>query len=143
MSTNRFSTKYDRHEVKGICFDDETLTQQHCIAECDINNILKRYQNTGSLPYLIKQNPQYGDFSSISDYQTSLNTVLHAQAQFNALSSEVRDRFHNDPEKFLSFCNNPDNADEMVRLGLAVAKNPISVENTPIPDKIQETKPKE
>ena len=143
MSKNRFSTKYDRHEVKGICFDDETLTQQHCIAECDINNILKRYQNTGSLPDLIKQNPQYGDFSSISDYQTSLNTVLHAQAQFNALSSEVRDRFHNDPAKFLSFCNNPDNVDEMVKLGLAVAKKPISVETKPNPDTIQETKPKE
>ena len=129
MSKNRFSTKYDRHEVKGICFDDETLTQQHCIAECDINNILKRYQNTGSLPELIKQSPQYGDFSTVADYQSSLNIVLMAQAQFESLSAEVRERFANSPDRFLSFCEDPKNHDEMVRMGLAVAKKVNSVDS--------------
>lgn len=71
---------------------------------------------------MIKQNPQYGDFSNVEEYQTSLNIVIRANDQFNALSSELRDRFQNDPSKFLEFCDNPQNSEELVKLGLAIPK---------------------
>ena len=45
-----------------------------------------------------------------------------AQEQFAALDAAVRSRFDNDPAKFLEFTADPANADEMVKMGLAVAK---------------------
>ena len=103
-------------------FVETTRTKQAFKDECDINNILKRYEKTGVLPDLIKSNPKYGDFSSALTYQESLNTVLHAQEQFEALGSRVRERFNNDPVKFLEFTSDPSNIEEMVKLGLAVKK---------------------
>lgn len=89
---------------------------------CDINNILKRYEQTGVLPDLIKREPRYGDFSSVPSYQESLDIVHRAETQFAALSAEVRDRFGNDPVKMLEFCQDEKNLPEMVKLGLAIEK---------------------
>jgi len=90
--------------------------------ECDINAIVARFTKTGQLPALIKQNPQYGDFSQPQDYMQAMNTVVHAKTQFEALSAKVRERFNNDPQKFLEFATNPANAKEMVDLGLAIKR---------------------
>ena len=53
------------------------------------------------------------------DYQKSLNLVLHAQSQFDALPAHTRARFANDPKMFLEFTSNPENIEEMIKLGLA------------------------
>lgn len=95
--------------------------------ECDINNIMKKFERTGQLPDMIKTNPKYGDFSEPLSYQEAQNIVIHANEQFAALSAKVRERFSNNPQKFLEFCHDPENAQEMVKLGLAVKR--------PAPDK--------
>lgn len=97
-------------------------TKQADKEACDINNILRRYEQTGVLPDLIKREPRYGDFSSVPSYQESLDIVHRAETQFAALSAEVRDRFGNDPVKMLEFCQNEKNLPEMVKLGLAIEK---------------------
>lgn len=107
-------------------------TKQSFKDECDIKTIMRKFENTGALPDMIKKQPHYGDFSSVPDYQSALNLVQHAQMQFDALSAKVRERFGNNPELFLKFATNPANAKEMVDLGLAI-KRPIQgnvVENT-------------
>lgn len=118
----KFRTPWRRPRTAGITFHEATLTKQSFKDECDINNILKRFERTGQLPELIKQNPQYGEFADAPAYQDALNLVLHAQEQFDALSSKVRERFNNDPTKFLEFASNPQNGEEMVRLGLATKR---------------------
>ena len=85
------------HRVQVTC-TEPTKTQQHMKGHVDINEILRRYKNTGELPTMIKNNPQYGDFSDAKSYQEALDTVLHANEQFAALSSHVRERFSNDPK---------------------------------------------
>lgn len=114
-------------------FPEETMTKQAFKDECDINNILRRFEKTGQLPDLIKQNPQYGDFSNVPEYQQALNTVQHAQEQFAALSSKIRERFANDPAKFLQFATDPANAPEMVRMGLATQVAPTPSPASPNP----------
>lgn len=99
----------------------KTRTQQNSKAECDINNIMRKYQATGQLPSMIKNNPRYGDFSNVPDYQGAMETVLLAQHQFEALPSRLRERFYNDPARFLEFVSNKENVSEMVKLGLATA----------------------
>lgn len=115
-------------------------TKQHFKDECDINNILARYEKTGQLPSLIKENPKYGDFSSPLQYQDSLNLVLHAQTQFEALGSRVRERFSNDPQKFLAFMQDPNNIDEMVQLGLAEKRQQNQTNDEPPADPKQTKK---
>lgn len=109
------------HEVGPRVYalrDTETRTKQAFRDDCDINNIMRRYEKTGVLPDIIKTNPQYGDFSEASDYQTALNTVMKAQEQFSALPSKVRERFANDPENFLAFVSDASNKEEMAKMGL-------------------------
>lgn len=99
-------------------------TKQEFKEECDINNILKRYENDGLLPDMIKVDPQYGDFSNVASYQEACNITIKAQEQFLALSAKVRAKFNHDPAEMLAFVANPKNKEELVELGLAV-KAPV------------------
>lgn len=100
--------------------------------ECDINNIMKKYINYGTLPQMINENAQYGDFVDVPTYHESCNIVLKAEEQFNALPANVRKRFGNDPAEMLAFCSNPENLEEMYKLGLAI-KPPENQDNSENP----------
>lgn len=97
----------------------KSRTKQSHKDETNINKIVAKYKKTGILPALIKQNPAYGDFTAVPDYQESLNRVIFAQEQFNGLSAAVRKRFNNDPGEFLEFASNPENKETLYDLGLA------------------------
>lgn len=109
---------YTRKRIQFFT-DPITRTKQSFQDECDINNIMKKYEDTGILPGMIQQNPQYGEFADVPSYHEALNTIAHAHEQFEALSAHTRDRFDNDPAKFLAFVNNPKNGEELIKMGLA------------------------
>lgn len=111
----------DRRKSVSITFKKPSRTRQEFAKDSDINHIMQKYRNNGTLPQLIKRNPQFGDFSNVPDYQEALNTVQRAHEQFEGLSAETRDRFRNSPQAFLEFASDPRNAKELVRLGLAIA----------------------
>lgn len=112
-------TQYHRDIPPGLSFEgQDSLTKQAFADECDINNILKRFEKTGVLPDMIKSDPVYGDFSDAGSYQEALNIVMHAEEQFAALSANVRERFGNDPQRFLEFATDDKNSDEMAKMGL-------------------------
>lgn len=116
-------------KVKQVLTDFEpTRTKQSQKDECDINNILKKYKRTGVISAKIKENPLYGDYSTVTDFRDSVEIILKAQNQFDALPSHIRERFANSPEKFLVFCHDEKNVDEMVKLGLATKKTTINDE---------------
>jgi len=109
----------------GISFKNSpSRTKQSFKDDSDINNITQRYERTGALPDLIQANPRYGDFSDVPTFQEALEVVNLAEAQFSALDAHIRFRFGNDPAQFLAFATNNANLDEMVKLGLAKAKDP-------------------
>lgn len=106
----------------GIDFTgDPGKTDQSQAAECDINNILKNYQRTGVLPNVNKE-ALYADVSNPVSYQEALDLVINAQNQFDALDAHTRQRFSNDPAEFLAFVDDPKNAQELVKLGLATLR---------------------
>lgn len=119
---------------------DETPVKQEFKEECDINVLMKRYQKTGLFPQYPGQSPRYVSNIGAPDYQEALGIVMQAKSDFAALSSELRKRFDNDPQKFLEFCANPDNGDELVSLGLREAPKPepgpvrVEVVNPPSDD---------
>jgi len=95
------------------------MTQQNMAAETDINNIMAKYQKTGVLTHVSKYVGQYGDFSGVPDYKTGLEMVMAAEEMFMSLPAKIRDRFGNDPAKFIDFATNEDNIDELRSMGLA------------------------
>lgn len=110
---------YDRERF-ALTFVNPSLTKQASRDECDINQIMRRYQKTGIVEHVNKYQGRYGDFLQVTDYQTALNQVQAANDAFMSLPSSVRSRFDNDPAKFLEFMENPLNQAEMIKLGLAV-----------------------
>lgn len=99
-------------------FPPHTMAKQSFKAECDINTIMQKYQQTGLLDHVQRVQGSYGDFTSVADYQLHLDQVLAAQDAFMALPSSVRKRFDNDPSHLLGFLADPANRDEAIALGL-------------------------
>lgn len=110
-------TPDDRPDV-GLCCSDKSLTQQSASAECDINQIVKRFERTGVLSHLNDRVARYGDASGSVSYHEALNLVRAAEGMFAALSADIRDRFDNDPGRLLAFLEDPKNRSEAVSLGL-------------------------
>jgi len=85
--------------------------------DTQIRNILIRYAKTGVLGDPSRR-PIFGDFTNTEQFETSLNLVANVRSQFAQLSSEIRNRFQNDPVELLTFLNDPKNNIEAVKLGL-------------------------
>jgi phage internal scaffolding protein len=112
-----FNTAYGKKERVYTDVGDVSLTKQAFKDQCDINFIMKNYEKTGIAPINQRQ-PQYGDFTQVNDYHSALNSVIAAQDHFMSLPAELRARFSNDPGEFISFVENPDNKEELGKLGL-------------------------
>jgi phage internal scaffolding protein len=120
MSRVKNPITYDRDknsDLAKLVFTSPSRTKQSFRDECDINNILKQFNVTGQLPVGSVQ-PQYGDFSGITDYQSALNAVMAAQDSFLQLPAKVRAKFDNDPALFVEFASDEAHKDEMKALGL-------------------------
>lgn len=108
---------------------EPSRTDQSWKDMCDVNLIVAKYKKTGEWFHLARKQGVYADVSEISDYNVSLQKVLNAQNAFNALPSELRNRFGNDPAKLLEFIQDPKNYDEGVKLGLFVKNDDVMTKN--------------
>lgn len=101
----------------GLSCLDPSLAQQNFRDECDINTIMSRFGQGATLPENYRP-PEYGDFSTLHDYHSAMNAVSQAGESFDMLPANLRSRFGNNPETFLSFIFDPLNRPEAVLLGL-------------------------
>jgi len=120
--------KKERVRPVVICPIEEKRTRECSRGECDINNIMNKYIKTGVLAAKIRENPQYGDFSTVVDFQHALDIVRKAEEQFECLPAKIKNRFRNRPEEFLEYVNNPENEQEMIKLGMAIPKEIVKEE---------------
>lgn len=143
MATRKFWTAYDRTrgDIADYTDTSPSLTQQHFKDECDINNIMKHYTESGLLPTGTAATAVYGDFSTVEDYLTALNTIDQATDQFNQLPSKVRDRFRNDPAELLDFILKPENKAEAQAIGLLASEPPPPAPAAPPPPAAPQAKP--
>lgn len=113
---------------------DESLTQQQFAEDCDLNVLAFRFGLVGKpLPVEALDPSYYGDVSDVPDLRAALDLVNDAKNRFMDLPAKLRERFDNQPSKLWSFVNDPDNADEAVRLGL-LAKFQDETPPAPVPD---------
>lgn len=126
----RTEYNYDRNKVSdetATVNNEPSLTRQEFAAEADINTIIERM----GLGYDIPTNttpPMQGDFTNLPDFTAATKMIRHAQEVFNALPAKIRNRFENDPEKYIEFFHDPENELEAIKLGLV---KPKPQEDTP------------
>jgi len=106
------------HERVSISFAKTGRTKQSHKKECDINQIMAKYQKTGVIDHVAKHSENYG-FATSEDLHQSLNIIHTANEMFADLPSQARDKFDNDPAQFLDFVQDPDNKDQLYDLGLS------------------------
>jgi len=115
-----FRTAYGQ-KLKVAIATGDGLTEQNHKDETDINQIVRKYNKTGLIDHLNQFEKQYGDMTGY-DYQDAMNTVAAANTMFEGLPSAIRNKFDNDPAKFINFVDDEANADKLVEMGLAKPK---------------------
>ena len=95
----KFNTRYDPPVVPGVVARGG-LTDQHQKDDCDLNVILRRYR-VGGLPPAPAA--RYEDLTDKPvDLQDAFDRVSAAVAWFDALPSDVRRNYGNDPRAALA-----------------------------------------
>ena len=117
MTTSRFRKPYREFERRPYVPDPVSRTKQSFADECEINNIMAKFQQTGVINHAAKHQASYGEADGTT-FQEAMNIVIEAQEAFSDLPSSLRSRFGNDPAAYLDFVSNEENHPEMERLGL-------------------------
>lgn len=111
---------YDRNATSqqtGLaCDPEEDVTQQQFAEECDINTIVSRFGLTGQLPENPRM-PYEGDFTTVTDFTTAMNSVVAAREAFMEFPAHVRAEFDNDPQKMIAFISDDKNRAKAIELG--------------------------
>lgn len=95
----------------------ESMTQQHHAEACDINTILERYQATGVIEHVNRNQPQYGVVTG-HDFKEAMDIVASAQSSFAELPARAREYFNHDPAQFLDYVEKDPNLDVLDDLNL-------------------------
>lgn len=92
------------HYPRPTVIEGPDLAVQSERDACDINLIMARYQKTGIIDHLNKYQGSYGVHTQM-DYQSAMETLDNVEQMFADLPSTTREKFENDPGKFLMAVN--------------------------------------
>jgi hypothetical protein len=104
----------------------ESLTVQSMSEDADINVLMRRFGVTGKMPDNVRL-PEYGDFEGISDFATALHSVKATAEEFMRIPADIRQRFDNDPQKFLMYVADPANDEQLRKDGFKLAYTPEQI----------------
>lgn len=128
---------YDADAVSdesALVCPEESLTHQEFAEESDINVIIDRF-GIGENPIEAQEWVTNVDIADAPNtYMDVMNQLNQARDQFMSLPAKVRSQFDNDPGRFVDFVSDPNNGDELVRLGLATVR---PVEPAPVSEPAQ------
>lgn len=117
------------------CSKDPGFTVQSDAKDADINVIVARLLKGGMVPPTLGGEPFFGDVSEIGNLADCLMVVQKADRLFMSFPANIRERFDNSPEEFVSFLSDEKNRSEAEELGI-IAKRPVpepAVPATPAP----------
>lgn len=104
--------------ASALYCETPSMAQQQFKEECDINTICERFGITGELP-VNGRVATYGDFAQVNDFHSAMQAIRSAEEAFMQLPGLVRERFGQDPQRFVEFCSDSRNIEEIRKLGLA------------------------
>lgn len=117
----------ENNRVQTI-FTEPTITQQHFAAECNINQIIARFNKTGVLGDGKPTPPSYADVSLFGDFRESQEKIQKGKAAFAAMPVEVRRLAGGDPSRLWDVLVNPENRQILENAGVLNPRKP------PVPD---------
>lgn len=107
-----------------------SMAVQFPTEEVDINKIMAKVMK--GQPILTSQGqPFYGDVTEFGGLQEAIMKVQEADDLFMQYPAETRERFENDPVKFIEFLEDPANKEEALKLGLI---KPQPKDTPPVPE---------
>ncbi len=109
---------YREHERVTLDFKEKSRAKQSFKDECDINNIMKKYEKTGLVAHTARYQGRYEDVTTAVDLHTAMDICASAEEAFMSLPASIRKRFENDAGKFLDFVQDPENLEEVRSMGL-------------------------
>ncbi len=112
---NHFSPSEVVKSPKGV-----KPAKQEFKQDADINSIMKKFQKSGAMDHAQLHQGHYGDTTG-QDLQSAATIVANANSMFNDLPSSVRNKFENEPSRFLDFVQNADNQQEAYELGISLS----------------------
>ncbi len=98
--------------------DPELGAQQHFKEECDINNIMRKYVQTGLITHVSENQGRFADVSMVGSYHEAVQRVKDTREFFMKLPVKMRAEFLNDPSLFLDFIADPGNLEDLEQMGL-------------------------
>lgn len=120
IEDNKEYTHYENGRLRIRTINEEpTRTDQTQKEQCDIKNIMKKYNNNLNAVKPLERGT-YADLTQLPTYQQSLHILRDAQNSFDSLPSNIRKRFSNDPQEMISFLADPNNNEEAHKLGLKI-----------------------
>lgn len=90
-------------------------TKQSFKDQTDIHKILAKAQRTGTVSHINTYGEQYGEFADFDFLQAQLQ-IAKGREIFEALPSEVRTEFANEPANFFAFANDEKNTEKLSNL---------------------------
>lgn len=127
---------YFEHDtlVDGTPNDEPSRTRQEFADECDINNIMRRFEATGVISHVDQREPMYVDLTELPrDLHSVLRILDSATESFMSLPAMVRREFDNDPHQFIAFAEKPENLGKMREWGLAPPETLPDAPREPLP----------
>ncbi len=104
-----------REEILALApekvYDDGRTKQCHA-DECDINKIMARFDQTGTISHVAKYEGVYADFSDF-DFHEQTTKLTQGREIFDDLPAEIRREFGQSPAAFFEYVNDPANADQV------------------------------
>lgn len=123
---------YDERERLGKSFVDEngeilpSRTKQSFKAECDIQNILRKFQRTGVIEHARRFSGEFGHAPAV-DFKTAMDIVAAGKSKWEELPTTLKQRFGS-AESFLEFFQDEANRSEAEKLGLVEKRSPAEPE---------------
>ncbi len=94
--------------LKQVQEYDDGMTKQSYSDECDINVIMERAAQGGTISHLAKYEGTYSDFSDY-DFFEQTRMLTKGREIFDDLPAEVRREFAQSPAAFFNYVNDPVN----------------------------------
>lgn len=133
------SSVYVEHDRVVHVRQGPSRTRQDFAKDCDINVLMAHYEKNAVMPPINGKEPSYFDASGVPDFREALDIAREASEAFMRVPAAVRKELDNDVHRFVEYCNDPANKEQLQKWGLVepepVAQAPMRVEvvNPPAP----------
>lgn len=89
-------------------FSGKSLTDQSFAPACDVNRIVKHYQDTGLDPYRERLAKAHWGIATTQTFADAMRIKAEFDSAFALLPLSERERYNNDPEAWLAEIGRPD-----------------------------------